>query len=105
MDEPSQLHISGPTLTVDGVRRQRCVWCGALLSEIDLGNISRPLESGEDPDNPAPWEPASWAVGAQVRLSGTSLRIGEVVEPEMKDATSFEIPDDSCMAIHAEMTR
>jgi hypothetical protein len=29
----SQVHIAGPTLRVGNVRRQRCVWCGALLAD------------------------------------------------------------------------
>jgi hypothetical protein len=106
MSEPSQVHIAGPTLTVGTVRRQRCVWCGALLDEHDLAMIARPLEPGEDPENPEPWEPGAWEVGGLVRTSGTFPRVGEAIEAERHDDGSgaFRIPEDSCMALDAEVT-
>jgi hypothetical protein len=104
MEEPSQVHLAGPTLRVGNVRRQRCIWCGALLEEYDLTRVSRVLEPGEDPD--APWEPASWEVGGLVRLSGTFPRVGVVVEAERhaEDADAFAIPSDSCMALSDAVT-
>lgn len=105
-DEPSQVHIAGPTATVNGVMRQRCAWCGALISEHDLKNMARLLEPGEDPENPDPWEPGSWEVGALVRVSGTFPRVSSVVEqePHPDRADSFKIPEDSCMALDASVT-
>lgn len=67
------VHVAGPTLTYDTVRRQRCLWCGALIDEYDLSRIARPLEPDEDPDNPKPWEPGHWeglvAVDGNMRWS------------------------------------
>jgi hypothetical protein len=93
----SQVHIAGPTLRVGNVRRQRCVWCGALLEEYDLTRVSRALEPGE---------PASWEVGELVRLSGTFPRAAVAVEatPHAEDADAFAIPDDSCMALSDAVT-
>lgn len=96
------VHVAGPTLRAGNVRRQRCSWCGALLSEYDLTRIARPLEPGEDPD--APWEPSSWPVGGLVGISGTNPICSRIVDPEMVDGEP-QIPADSCMAVSDEVTR
>jgi hypothetical protein len=107
VSDASQVHLAGPTATVGAIRRQRCAWCGALLEECDLANIARPLEPGEDPEHPKPWEPASWEMGALVRVLGTSPRVGMVVEQERhpEHPDSFSIPPDSCMALEEAVTR
>lgn len=48
------LHLAGPVVVYGNVRRQRCVWCGALIQEMPLARMARQLEPGEDPDSPAP---------------------------------------------------
>lgn len=103
--EPAEVvHVAGPTLRAGHVRRQRCSWCGALLSEYDLSRIARPLEPGEDPENPEPWEPASWPVGGLVAISGTNPVCSRAVEPELVDGDP-QIPADACMALDDEVTR
>lgn len=101
--EPSQVHIAGTVVSMGSLRRQRCSWCGALLQEYDLAAISRPLEPGEDPEHPEPWEPGAWAVGGLVRLSGTFPRVGEAVEPELKDGVP-QAPEDSCLVLDRMVT-
>ena len=104
VDDIVQIHIAGPTLTYDGIRRQRCSWCGALIQEYDLNNISRELEPGEDPDNPEPWEPASWAVGDEVAAVGVFPRTSWSVDTEFRDGVPIA-HNDSCMRIDLEVTR
>lgn len=96
---PSQVHVAAPTVMVGTLRRQRCAWCGALIDEVDLANVARPLEPGEDPA--VPWEPAKWEFGAHVRVMGTGPRVSTLVEPEAHpaDPGAFTIPYDSCMAV------
>jgi hypothetical protein len=98
--------VAGPTITVGSIRRQRCAWCGALLEEQDLSRIARPLEPGEDPDNPKPWEPGAWETGAHVRLSGTNPRFSslEEHEPHPEDPSQWQVPEDSCMALDDTVT-
>lgn len=94
---PTQTHIAAPSVRFREIIRQRCLWCGALIEEWDLTRISRPLESGEDPD--AQWEPSVWPAGALVRASGTSPRIKTTVEPETLEDGSEKAPDDCCMML------
>jgi hypothetical protein len=42
----AQVHIAGPSITIEGLRRTRCGWCGALIHEHNVPRHS-PL--------PAPW--------------------------------------------------
>lgn len=88
------------------IRRQRCVWCGALLQEYDLSNIARPLEPGEDPENTKSWEPAEWAVGEQVAVDGNASWVVEPeveIDPETKEEV-VQVPPSSCMALDPAIT-
>jgi hypothetical protein len=97
------IHIAGPTIAANAIRRQRCMWCGALISEDDLANIARPLEPGEDPDNPEPWEPAAWGVNELVAVAGTNPRAKWLVEPVVEDGHT-KIPERSCMNLDNAVT-
>jgi hypothetical protein len=39
------VHIAGEPITFDGVQRQRCSWCGALIEERDLANMAVATDS------------------------------------------------------------
>lgn len=107
MSEPDLgelVHVAGTVLTFGQYRRQRCSWCGALLQEYDLANISRPLEPGEDPDNPEPWEPAAWPVGGLVAVVDGGPRAMWVVKPEQIGGEP-QAPGNSCMNLDREVTR
>jgi hypothetical protein len=102
------VHIAGVDLNVHGrYVRQRCSWCGALLLDYDLARISRVLEPGEDPA--APWQPATFAVGAQVAVAGafedggwTSYR---VLPPELaEDGVSGKLAEGSCADLDPAVT-
>lgn len=59
----SVTHIAAPHIVIeDRWMRQRCGWCGAVLLEHDLTRVAVPV--GTDP------MPATWTVGAQVRVDG-----------------------------------
>lgn len=92
------VHLAGPCIAFDGVRRQRCVWCGALLAEYDLANVGRVLEPGEDPE--AEWEPASWSGFVAVEQAGAATAYSAVAEP-----ADGRAPERSCMRIAGDVTR
>ncbi len=94
-----QVHIAGPCAYYGSIRRQRCGWCGALISEYDLSTVSRALEPGEDPS--APWEPAIWVMGALVAVAAG---VYYTVEPEKDEAGGMLAPENSCMKIDIAIT-
>lgn len=104
-DPAEVVHIAGGVVTANGVKRQRCMWCGALLLEYDLANVARPLEPGEDPD--APWSPAMFDVGSHVAVSGTWPKMMRVVEPDPHPEQEGDllIPDGSCLDLDPAVTR
>lgn len=99
------VHLAGPPVTFGTFRRQRCLWCGALIDEIDLNNISRQILPGEDPNEP--WEPSSWPVGEQIAMAGTWPTTTWVVtsKPSDEDPEATKAHDRSCMLIDIEVTR
>lgn len=98
------IHVAAQTLRAGTVRRQRCSWCGALIGEVDLARIARPLEPGEDPDHPEPWEPAEWSPGSLVSISGVWPVVLRAVEPILRDGEP-QIPEGSCMDLDLAVTR
>ena len=83
----SQCHIAGPPLMMNSptrgrVVRQRCLWCGALVDEMELDRIQT-----MDGRPPATWEP-----GAVVRVEDGNPRVSSVVDVGPDE----QLPDDSC---------
>ena len=37
------IHLAGPAITCGSHRRQRCSWCGTIIEDVDLANISMPI--------------------------------------------------------------
>lgn len=102
---PETVHIAGPDMSVDGVMRQRCAWCGALLLEYNLANIMVQVEPGE-----TAMAPAMFAPGVHVRVAGVWPVMHVAVEPEVHppDAEhpgAFVIPENSCMGLDIDVTR
>ena len=74
-------HIASQTITMEGrYMRQRCVWCGVLLTDYDMFMIA--TSDGK--------EPGSWTCGALVRVDGN---VRTVVPGE-------KIPDDCCYCVN-----
>lgn len=97
----SQCHIVGPALTMDSrsrgrVLRQRCLWCGALVLEVELERVAVQLPADGSP--PAPI--GTWEPGAVVRLEGTNPKISALVEVGPDDL----LPDDTCANLDYEVT-
>lgn len=102
---PSQVHLVGPDITVGTVQRQRCVWCGAMILEYDLANVSVQLQPGDDPENPP--RPAVWPSGSLVLMTGTFPQMTTTIEnvEHPRDTDSFAIPENSCLGLDPEITR
>lgn len=85
-------HIAANDVTIGGRRlRQRCAWCGAVLLDYDLARVAVQVEPGEEPR-----PPATWPVGALVRVDGHYSAALEDTD---------ELPDDACASVHDEVTR
>lgn len=97
----SQSHIIGPPMTMNSatrglVRRQRCLWCGALVDEMELERVAVQVPADGSPPRP----PATWEPGAVIRVQGTNPRMTSVVEVGPDDL----LPDDACANIDYEVT-
>ena len=83
------VHIAGIDLRVGDQYRQRCGWCGALLSDYDLTRIAVPV--GQDPT------PPRWAPGSLVAVDGGA---SWTVAHEDGD----KLPPNACGQIDHEVT-
>ena len=92
----STSHIVGPPMSLevngDTLLRQRCLWCGALLEDVNL-SLTASTDGGDYP---------TWPDGAFLRIDG-NMRL--VVEPEPHGPHDCEIPEDSCLHLDPEVTR
>jgi hypothetical protein len=78
---PGIVHIASNTITMEGQYvRQRCVWCGVLLIDIDLSMTA--TSDGK--------EPGSWATGALVEVDGGHSSLVE----------GNRIPDNCCYCVN-----
>lgn len=93
------IHVAGPTLTFGSITRQRCCWCGALIEERDLANISMP-EADRALDRqgkPLEADELGWWSGL-VAVCGTNpVSLWAVDDPEDGKA-----PERSCMMLLPE---
>ena len=79
------IHLAGITITVEGrFVRQRCSWCGVLLTDMDLANTMIQEGSGR--------VPKGWETGAWVRVDGTNPTWYSVVESPLD-----KFPPGSCL--------
>lgn len=83
-------HIAGLVCQVGSLVRQRCGWCGAMLSDYDLA-----LTAVSIPDPvPEGWTAtvAMWELGCLVNIDGP---VAQVVQPEAEG----KLPAEACMAL------
>lgn len=97
----SQTHIVGPALTMHSktrglVRRQRCLWCGVLIDEMELERIA--VQIPEDGSEPKP--PGEWPPGAVIRIESENPKITSIVEVGEDEM----LPNDACANIDYEVT-
>lgn len=93
----AQVHIAGLDIEVSPYLRQRCGWCGAVLVDYDLTRVARPLEPGEDPDDPKPWRPATWPVGSLIEVDGPCSALVPHVDGD-------KLPANACAQIDPAVT-
>lgn len=74
-------HIAGRGIQIGPCLRQRCAWCGEIMTDYDLRRIAVP--EGQDPAS------ATWAQGDLVRRDGCAWF---VVDHE----DGADLPDDCC---------
>lgn len=96
--EPVEIvHIAGPSITFDGVKVQRCAWCGALIESRDFSRMavatdpSASQEVQQEEANSA--GRASWEGFVSV-IDGFPRILSAVDEPEDGKA-----PERSCMRL------
>lgn len=82
-------HIAGLDVQAGRYLRQRCSWCGAVLSDYDLARVA--VLEGLNP------RPATWTVGALVAIDGIA---SWVVEHE----DGAELPADACAQLDPAVT-
>lgn len=82
-------HIAGLDVQVGRYLRQRCAWCGAVLSDYDLANVA--VLEGHNP------RPAMWGVGELVALDGNA---SWVVDHE----DGAELPANACVQLDPAVT-
>lgn len=82
-------HIAGLDVQVGRYLRQRCAWCGAVLSDYDLAGVA--VLEGQDP------RPAMWEVGVLVAMDGCA---SWVVDHE--DGT--DLPANACAQLDPAVT-
>jgi hypothetical protein len=90
----STTHIAGPQVTIGMRVRQRCAWCGAIISDIDLTMVSVPTA---DLDENGGWKPGRW--DGLVRITERFPQAFEKVEDN-----GLTPPEDACGHIDDEVT-
>lgn len=82
-------HIAGLDVQVGPYLRQRCAWCGAVLSDYDLARVAVP--EGQNP------RPAMWEVGILVAIDGVA---SWVVDHE----DGADLPANACALLDPAVT-
>lgn len=82
-------HIAGLDVQVGPYLRQRCAWCGAVLSDYDLTRVAVP--EGQNP------RPAMWEVSVLVAVDGIA---SWVVEHE----DGADLPENACALLDPAVT-
>lgn len=90
---PIEIHIAGLPVLIGSHHRQRCAWCGAVIDDVDLRNVSMLLND----DGSAP-EYASWVVGSLVANQG-----GASWTVEHTDGA--DVPAGCCANLDPRITR
>lgn len=97
-EHESVSHLAGGVIEYNAqeglVLRQRCSWCGAILIDENLDQISVPTgQEGEFP---------TWGVGEFVRTYAPDGGSGMWMSVEWKHPDP--VPEDSCMRMPLEVT-
>lgn len=98
------VHWVGPVTHIATRVRQRCMWCGAALIDVDLTTIMVAIPPGKTEDEAreegslemATWEPGSW-----IAVDRGVTSVERTVE---EDQTHNETPEHSCARLDFEIT-
>lgn len=98
------VHWAGVIANISNRLRQRCIWCGAPLIDVNLENVTFPIPPGKTVDQAredgdltvATWEPGSW-----VAVDGP---VTYVVRGAEEDRNYSETPEHSCARFDFEVT-
>lgn len=97
------VHITSNDVTFEGRRRrQRCVWCGALIVDDDLTRMAWPL----NPDGTDPGPPGAFPAGRLVETVGElgAFSIRSLLPLEDNDPNAMLVPDNGCCRLDPFVT-
>lgn len=96
-------HIVSHLVQVGPYRRQRCVWCGAVILDEDLSRMSWKL--AEDGTDPGPGN--GWEAGGVVEIDGSMTRVipGEEWPLSADGSGDRALPANCCARLDPEATR
>lgn len=92
------VHLSGATVFVGTVMRQRCAWCGALLIDDDLATMQVAVVAGEEPRPPSGFEENTFVA---VEGDDRSTKVMWAVPPP----PDRRLPEGACAALDPAVTR
>ena len=87
----TESHLAGLDVRVGPYLRQRCAWCGAVLTDHDLRKVAIQTDA---PDKTV----ATWPVGEVIRVDGN---MSSVIAHNPGD----QLPEDSCTALDPSVTQ
>lgn len=89
------VHWAGSWFRVGNQLRQRCGWCGAVLIDVDLATIMRPVEdvASTPPDHPTGGVPM-WEHAAFVAHDGVAWWLVEPAGDETPENCCTRLPHD-----------
>lgn len=92
------IHFPGPVMTFAMTCRQRCAWCGALIQEIDMANVSIQESSRREERRGMPYDADDFAwFNGLVAID--SHENGPSMLRAVEDPADGKAPERSCMML------
>lgn len=101
------VHWAGPVVRIGTRRRQRCLWCGAAIDDVDLAGVAMLIPDGKTEEQAradGDLEPASWQAGAWVGVDGAVRWVERSVEDDEALGPDAQTPERSCCRLDPEVT-
>lgn len=102
------VHYVGPVVRIGPFRRQRCMWCGAIVDEVDLSRVAMPIPEGKTEEQAradGDFEPPTWQVAAWVGVDGGVRWVERSVEDDAALGDDATTPERSCCRLDVEVTQ
>lgn len=98
------VHWVGPVTHIATRVRQRCMWCGAALIDVNLSDVMIAIPPGKTEEEAredgsfvlGTWEPGSW-----ISVDGPVTSVERTVE---EDQEHNETPEHSCARLDFDVT-